>query len=166
MDQKLYQKFFIMSKKGDPVLHVKLNRAIYGLLKSVLLFYNKLVSELTEYGFEINLYDPCVANKTINGSQMAVAWHVDNLKVSHVGPMENIKFILYLSKTYGSKITTTCGKVHDYLGVDLEYSEEGTVRILMIKYTKKSLEISPEAITTTSKIPAAEHLFQIQEKRC
>ena len=47
------------------------------------------------------------------------------------------------------------------MGVDLEYSEEGTVRILMIKYTKKSLEISPEAITTTSKIPAAEHLFQI-----
>ena len=101
MDQKLYQKFFIMSKKGDPVLHVKLNREIYGLLKSVLLFYNKLVSELTEYGFEINLYDPCVANKTINGSQMAVAWHVDNLKVSHVGPMENMKFILYLAKTYG-----------------------------------------------------------------
>ena len=34
-------------------------------------------------GFEVNPYDPCVANKTINGLQMTVTWHMDDLKVSY-----------------------------------------------------------------------------------
>ncbi len=34
-------------------------------------------------GFVINDYDPCVANKMINGHQMTVTWYVDDLKVSH-----------------------------------------------------------------------------------
>ena len=62
---------------------------LYGLLKSALLFYKKLVGELIECGFKLNLYDPCVADKMINGSQMTVVWHVDTLKISHVDPMEN-----------------------------------------------------------------------------
>ena len=34
-------------------------------------------------GFEVNPYAPCVANKMVDGSQCTVAWHVDDLKVSH-----------------------------------------------------------------------------------
>ena len=48
------------------------------MMKSALLFYRKLVSELQEMGFEINPYDPCVANKMVNGMQMAIRWHVDD----------------------------------------------------------------------------------------
>ena len=47
------------------------------------MFYRKLVKDLEEYVFEINPYDPCVANKMLNGIQMIVVWHVDDLKVSH-----------------------------------------------------------------------------------
>ena len=36
-------------------------KAMYGLLRSALLFYLKLVKDLTEFGFELNEYDPCVA---------------------------------------------------------------------------------------------------------
>ena len=34
-------------------------------------------------GFVINPCDPFVANKMINGKQITVCWHVDDLKVSH-----------------------------------------------------------------------------------
>ena len=44
-------------------------------------------------GFEVNPYDPCVANKDINGSQMTVTWHVDDLKVSHKDPGEVTQFL-------------------------------------------------------------------------
>ena len=35
-------------------------------------------------GFEVNPYNPCVTNKTVNESQMTVTWHVDDLKISNV----------------------------------------------------------------------------------
>ena len=61
------------------MLYVKLLKALYGLLKSALLFYKKLAGELVNMGFEINPYDPCVDNKTVNGIQMTVTWYVDDL---------------------------------------------------------------------------------------
>ena len=65
------------------MLYVRLSKALYGLLQSALLFYKKLRVELEDYGIEVNPYDPCVANKVVNGSQMTVTWHMDDLKVSH-----------------------------------------------------------------------------------
>ncbi len=61
-------------------------KAIYGLLKSAVLFYWKFVEDLKSYSspFIIILYDPCVANATIAGTQMTVTWHVDGLKTLHI----------------------------------------------------------------------------------
>ena len=42
-----------------------LKKAIYGLLRSSLLFYRKLCGELEAYGFKINTYDACVGNKIV-----------------------------------------------------------------------------------------------------
>ena len=53
-----------MDKKGTPILYVRLKKAMYGLLRSSLLFYRKMRGELEAYGFKINLYDPYVGNKT------------------------------------------------------------------------------------------------------
>ena len=50
------------------MLYVKFLKALYGSFKLVLLFYKKLTGELIEMGFEINPYDPCVANKIVNGT--------------------------------------------------------------------------------------------------
>ena len=62
------------------------------MLKSALLFYHKLVSDLKKNGFVLNPYDPCVANKAVNGKQMPVFWHVDDLKVLPMDKMEVTKF--------------------------------------------------------------------------
>jgi hypothetical protein len=47
--------------------------------KSALLFYRKLVAELRNMGFEINLYNPCVANKMVAIGQLAALKTVCNL---------------------------------------------------------------------------------------
>ncbi len=61
----------------------------------------------------MNPYDPCVANKIVNGKQMTVCWHIDDLKVSHTDPMEITKFGDWLSKTYGVTVAAHRGKVYD-----------------------------------------------------
>ena len=63
-----------------------------------------------------------MANREINGSQQTVAWHVDNLKISHIDPAVNTQLIKTPVKIYGPGITVSRGKVHDYLGMDLDYS--------------------------------------------
>jgi hypothetical protein len=80
VEPKLYMPYIITTSKGDSILYVKMQKAMYGLLRSTLLFYLKLRKDLEEFGFVINDYDPCVANEMVNGSQMTVVWHVDNLK--------------------------------------------------------------------------------------
>ena len=60
---QIYRKHITIDGKGSPVLYVKLQKALYGLMRASLLFYQKLRKELEEYGFVVNPYDPCVANK-------------------------------------------------------------------------------------------------------
>ena len=90
---QVYRKYITTDSKGRPVLYVKLQKALYGMLKSALLFYKKLLSELMSQGFQPNSYDPCVVNKMIGGHQMTITWHVDDLKISHKNPEEVTKMI-------------------------------------------------------------------------
>ena len=71
--------------------------------------------------FSINPYDPCVANKMINGKQIMVTWNVDDLKISHVESSEVTRMIKWLESQYG-KMRIYGGKLHNYLGMDLDYS--------------------------------------------
>jgi hypothetical protein len=64
---KLNCKNITTNAKGKPVLYVQLEKAVYGMMKIALLFYQKWVTDLTSLGFTINPYDPCVANKIVDG---------------------------------------------------------------------------------------------------
>ena len=57
---QIYRKHITIDKKGMPVLYVKLQKALYGLMRASLLFYRKLRKELEDFGFTVNPYDPCV----------------------------------------------------------------------------------------------------------
>ena len=92
IDPQMYRKYITTSYKGETMLYVRLSKALYGLLQSVLLFYSKFRSELEDFCFAVNPYDTCVANKMVNGSQMIVTWHVDDLKISHKDSLEVTKF--------------------------------------------------------------------------
>jgi hypothetical protein len=166
VDPQLYRKFIIYDKNNHALLCIKLSKAIYSLLKSALLFYKKFVEDLKNYKspFTINPYDPCVANATINGKQMTITWHVDDLKVSHIDPFQITKFGAYLATIYSNGLVVHQGKVHDYLGMDLNFATDGIAQVSMIMYTSKILTDFPKPITTSCATPAADHLFTVCNK--
>ena len=47
------------------------------------------------------------------------------------GIFEVTRFTSYLNEIYGG-IKVSCGKVHDYLGMDLDYSDKGILKVLMV----------------------------------
>ena len=69
-------------------------------------------------GFKISLYNPCAADKMINGSQITVTWHVNDLKISHVDDAEVTEFVMTLSMFYGHRLSVARGKLHLYLEMD------------------------------------------------
>ena len=147
IDPRLYRKY-IQVERGKPVLYVELVKALYGTLRASLLFWRKLSAKLVEWGFEINPYDWCVANKMINGKQCTVLWHVDDLKISHVSSEVVTDVIRVIDEEFGKEdpITVTRGKIHEYLGMALDYSRPGKVMIKMLDYVSDMLDDLPEGL--------------------
>ena len=44
--QKLYIKFVIINSKGESMFYIKIQKALYALLRTVLLFYKMMVNDL------------------------------------------------------------------------------------------------------------------------
>jgi hypothetical protein len=100
MDPKLYRKY-VRDEKGKAVLYVELLKELYGTLRASLLFWKLLSSKLVLWGFTINPYDWCVANKMIDGKQCTVLWHVNNLKISHISEDVNTDIIKIINDEFG-----------------------------------------------------------------
>ncbi len=163
---QVYRKYVTMDKKGTPILYVKLQKALYGLMRASLLFYRKLRKELEDYGFVVNSYNPCVANMSTECSkQLTVIWHVDNLMSLCKNDFELTKFSCYLGKIYGPKLSMHTGRKHDYLGVDMEFKEDGTLDVSMVAYLKNVILDFPELITGKAATLAADHLFTLRDKK-
>ena len=116
------------------------------MLVSGMLLYCKLTKALPSYSFELKPYNPCVANKMVNGEQLTVCWHVDNLKSSHINPKANNKFLQWIRNMFRqlSEVKMTQGPLHDYLGMTLDYSAPGQVSIDMSYYVKKMVRDFPQ----------------------
>jgi hypothetical protein len=162
VEPSLYRKYVTTDSKGEPILFVQMHQALYGMMRSTLLFYQKFVHDLESKGFIINPYDPCVANKMVNGKQMTVGWHVDDLKVSHKDPEVLTEFRKWLMLKY-SDCKEHRGTFHEYLGMELDYSIREKVKITMIPYLEEMLNEFPEEITTTRTTWAAEYLFKVRD---
>ena len=90
------------------------------MLRADLLCYKRLRSDLENMVLKINPCDPGVANKMVNGHQMTICWHVDDLKVSHKEDNSVTALAEKLAEIYGPKTTVSRGKVHRYLEMDVE----------------------------------------------
>jgi hypothetical protein len=55
-------------------------------------------------GFEINPYNSCVANKMVNGTQMTIRWHVDDLMISHLSQNGIMKIVQGIKDIYGENL--------------------------------------------------------------
>jgi hypothetical protein len=121
INRELYRPAVVLENQKK-VLYVEVLKAIYSMLKAALLWYKTFRKDLEDIGFIFNPYDPCVANKKVQGSQQTILFHVDDLKLSHKMKSVNDQFEKWLNEKYGKhgKVTATCGKVHNYLGMELD----------------------------------------------
>eukprot|EP00957_Ditylum_brightwellii_P028749 2171510-Ditylum_brightwellii.AAC.1 len=93
-----------------------------------------------------------------------MAWHVDNMKISHADPKVVDEFIKWLGTKY-SKMQTSGGKVHEYLGMTLTFSSPKKMKVSMKEYIDKSVEEFPDEFISPCASPAAEYLFRVDEIR-
>ena len=101
IDQSFIESFLLSISRGGIMLYIKIQKALYGFLRSALFLYKIIVKYLEADRFVLNTYDPFVANNMVNGHQMTVAWHVDDLKVSQKNPFLITVFTAYLDSIYG-----------------------------------------------------------------
>ena len=161
IDNEIYKKCVIFGKNGKKHLYVRLSKAMCGTLKAELLCYRKLSRELKEYGFVINPYDPCVANKCTNKGKLTVVWHVDNMKVLHKSKKEVTKSIDYIKVIYGDNMPVIRGKKHNYVGTDIYYSTPGEIIVSMDSCITEMMDKFQEEIMQRIKPPIGNHLFRV-----
>jgi len=92
-------------------------------------------------GFEINLYDSCIANKIIDKKQCTIAWYVDDMKISHVNKDVVTQIIEDLEKKFG-KMSVTRGCKHKFLGMNLYFENDHTVTVQMKDHLQESIDES------------------------
>ena len=82
----------------------------------------------------------------VNGKQHTISWHVDDLKASHVDPKVSDDFHKWLQKNFGqtAEVTGARGKKHVCLGMTLDYSVPGQVKVDMTDYVKSMIEDFPQ----------------------
>jgi hypothetical protein len=147
-------------ENGTKVLYVRLIKAIYGCVKSALLWYDLFHGHLKDMGFALNPYDSCVANCTIEGKQCTIAWYVDDTKISHVNPEVVTSIIDQIEERF-DKMTVTRGREHTFLGMKIRYTGEGTAIITMKQYLEEALAESEIRISRTAVTPATRNLFEV-----
>ena len=146
--------------EGDKkVFYLELVKAMYGTLKAAILWYILFAGTLKEQGFQINPYEPCVANKMVNGKQLTILWYVDDIKISHEDSRVVQKTLDYLEKEFG-KMSIKKGKKHVYLGMKIEFIED-KVKILMDDYIQECIDDFGEKIHCSAKTPATRDLMEV-----
>jgi hypothetical protein len=63
------------------------------------------------------------------------------------------------------KMKISRGRIHDYLGMNLDFNIPGQVKVTMFPYVKEIVQLFQQSDdnTRTAKTPAAEHLFQVND---
>jgi Reverse transcriptase (RNA-dependent DNA polymerase) len=165
LSPKTYEKY-ITYEGNKRVLYVQLKKALYGTLCASLLFWKRLTEVLKGWGFVVNPNNQCVANKIVNGKQCTILWHVDDLKISHHDPEVVSSIIAQLETEFGKEapLSITRGKVHDYVGIGIDYTSTGKVNITMIPYIETMLEELPEDMDGVFSTHAGNHLFTLKKE--
>jgi len=126
-------------ENGKPVIYVKCSKAIYGTLNATILSYKKLVGHLGDWDFEMNPYEACCWNMYMDNKQFTIVFHVDDMKLSHINKLFVTNIIRQLEAVSAKldPMKMTRGKVHQYLGMTIDYRSKGKVRTTMYDFIKK-----------------------------
>jgi hypothetical protein len=153
----VYRPYVMVGKKGKKELLVQCLTALYGNMVVSLLYNKKFVKSLKSKGFNLNPYDPCVANNQVNGEQSTVCFHVDNCKILHLISKVVDKAIEWLQSEYKNmfehgtgQIKVHCSKTHKYSGMSLDFSHLNQCRDTMIDYVDKIVVAYDKALKDLS----------------
>ena len=100
----------------------------------------------------------------INGYQCTIQVHVDDLKLSYVYQDELNKIIDALNEVFGSDgdlLTASYGKIHEYLGMTIDWSTEGVVVFTMYDYLEDILDEAPADFDGEDVTPVVSGLFMV-----
>ena len=157
----VYKQFLHTKKNGKKVLYVRLKRALYGCIKSAMLWWTMLSDFLIADGFTLNPYDPCVANKTLPcGKVLTICWYVDDLKISSVNKEAVMGIIKKLEDRFGV-MRKSFGKKHNYLGMEVEFLDDGSVQFMVPDHIKEAIEDFGEDLGRTAPNPANKNIFKV-----
>ena len=138
-------------------------KALYGCIKSTLLWYELFTGELRKMGFELNRYDKCVANKMIDGKQYTIVWWVDDNCLTHLSDIVLDRIIERIKWKFG-KMTVTRGDSHTFLGMKLRFPGDGMVRINMKEYILEAIELFNQPLTRSAATPTMKALFSVDDQ--
>eukprot|EP00957_Ditylum_brightwellii_P015244 1148363-Ditylum_brightwellii.AAC.1 len=87
-------------------------------------------------------------------------------KISHSDKNVVTEIISKLQESYRKEtpLTINRGKVHNYLGMTLDFLSPKKVSILMLEYIEKLLLDLPDDFEGEAATPAANHLFEVDKK--
>ena len=71
LDAAAYSTYVVM-ERGVKTLYLVLERAIYSMLVASMIWHRKFKKDLEGIGFKFNPFDPCVANRMVDGSQHTI----------------------------------------------------------------------------------------------
>jgi hypothetical protein len=89
-------------------------------------------------GFIQNDHDPCVFNKIMDGHQITIAFHVDDLLITSVSD-DNIDYVIESLRANFTEITVSRGNKHSFLGMNIEIGDK-YLTVDMKNYISKVLE--------------------------
>jgi hypothetical protein len=145
----------------DGRLVVLLKKGLYGCVQSAKLWFNNLSKTLTSFGFIPNTVDPCVFNSNLGGSQLTVAFHVDDLIITSKDIEACEGLVEALRKHYGD-ITVHRGDEHSYLGMNISFDRvKKLAKIDLTSYIMTTVKYSN--ITGTATTPATSNLFAVRD---
>ena len=96
-------------------------------------------------GFVLNKYDPCVANKMINGKQFTIGWWIDDNAMPHVDMEVMNEIIASIEDKFG-KLTINICDYHTFQGMDLWVHGDGNVHIHMPDHIREAKDAFGEQI--------------------
>ena len=102
----------------------------------------------------------------VNGEQIIVQFHVDDLKVSHKDPALMENFLNELRSEFGQEdeLTENKGLVHKYLGITIDYSIAGKVVFKMFGYLEDVIMKAADGLKNScSYYPGNNQLFKIDD---
>ena len=147
---------------GKKVLYLRLLKALYGCIKSALLWYNMNTGTLKEEGFILNPYDLCVVNKVIECKQYTTTRYVDDSKISHVDNTV-VDNVISVIENYFGKMIVIRGIKHTYVSIYTEFIRNGELSLNQKPHLKECIADFGEDFTIGFTTSAQYNRFEIND---